>query len=201
MKMNKIIIFSIVLAVIYIGVFFVPNRVEKFALVPGKIFEVWRFVTYSFTHLNARHLIENMMGLGIVAFIARELKTAFSDFSSAHLSTGLLSALPVWLILQFTALGASNAILGCFGLITQEVKKFNIKRWYIIALLLVVIFLKSITSYFSYGSASEQFAFAFKQSISHFSGFVAGIGVFFLLARIKPILTKKKRHVLRGDYR
>jgi len=195
--MNKILMFAAVLTIIYVGIFFIPNRVEKLALVPEKTYEVWRFITYSFTHLNTKHLIENIIGLSLIAFIAREVKTTFSDFSSTYLSSGFLSVIPVWLIMSFTALGASNAIFGGFGLITQNVKKFQIKSWYIIVLLTVIIFLSSIINYFSYGSRSEQFAAAIKQSLAHFSGLVFGIGFFFFLDKIKPIITKRKRHILR----
>ena len=199
--MNKVLIFAIVLAIVYISVFFIPGRVEKLALDPEKDGEVWRFATYPFTHLNARHLIENVVGLGLIALIAFELKTAFSDFSSTYLSSGFLSVIPVWLIMSFTALGASNAIFGGFGFISQETKKFKINGWVIVALLTGLVFMKAVINYFSFGSGSEEFAFAFKQGLAHFSGLVFGIGFFFLIGLVKPILTKKKRHVLRGDYR
>ena len=199
--MNKILIFVIALTVIYVSVFFIPDNVERFALIPEKTHEAWRFITYSFVHLNARHLIENIIGLGLITFIGFELKTGFSDFSSTYLSSGLLSVIPVWAIMSFTALGASNAIFGGFGFISQETKKYDMKGWIIIVLLTGLIFMKTITSYFSYGIGSEQFMFALKQSLAHFSGLSFGIGFFFLLGKIKPILTKRKRYILRGDYR
>ncbi|MBW2966310.1 rhomboid family intramembrane serine protease [Candidatus Woesearchaeota archaeon] len=195
--MNKILIFAAILIIIYSSIFFIPNRFEILSLNPEKISEIWRFITYPFTHLNTKHLIENIIGLSLVAFIARELKTAFNDFSSTYLSSGFLSVIPIWLILSFTALGASNAIFGGFGLITQNIKKFQIKSWYIIVLLIIIIFLSSITNYFSYGSKSEQFVSSIKQNLAHFSGLIFGIGFFFFLSKIKPILTKRKRHVLR----
>ena len=199
--MGKILIFAVILIVIYITVFFIPGSVDKFALNPEKTSEIWRFVTYKFAHLNIMHLIENIIGLGLIAFIAIELKTAFSDFSSTYLSSGFLSVLPIWFITSFTALGASNAIFGGFGLISQETKKYDIKGWIIILILTLLIFIKSIANFFSYGIVSEEFIFAFRQSIAHFSGLLFGIGFFFLLIKIKPILTKRKRHILRGDYR
>jgi len=199
--MRKILIFAAVLILIYIGIFLIPGRVEKYSLDPEKSSEIWRFAVYPFVHLNARHLIENIIGLGLIAFIAFELKTAFSDFSSTYLSSGFLSVIPIWLILSFTALGASNAIFGGFGLISQETKKYNINGWIIILLLTGLIFMKTIINYFSYGTASEQFIFSFKQGIAHFSGLLFGIGFFFLLGWIKPILTKRKRYVLRGEHR
>ena len=195
--MNKILVFTVVLIIIYVGVFFIPNRVERLALTPEKVSEVWRFITYSFAHLSTKHLIENIIGLGLVAFIARELKTTFSDFSATYLSSGFLSVIPIWLIMSFTALGASNAIFGGFGLITQNIKKFQIKSWYIIVLLIFIIFIGSIISYFSYGIKSEQFSFAIRQGLAHFSGLVFGIVFFAFLGKIKPIITKRKRNVLR----
>lgn len=199
--MNKILIFAAALIIIYISIFFIPNSVDKFALVPEKTYEVWRFVTYSFTHLNTRHLIENAIGLVLVAFIAFELKTAFSDFSSSYLSSSFLSVIPIWSIMSFTTLGASNAVFGGFGLISRETKKYNIKGWIIVMVLTILIFIQSFTTYFSYGFRSEQFIAAIKQSLAHFSGLMFGVGFFFLLLKVKPILTKRKRYVLRGDYR
>jgi membrane associated rhomboid family serine protease len=100
--------------------------------------------------------------------------------------------------MSFIALGASNAIFGGFGLISQETKKYNIKAWIIILILTFTIFINPITGFFSYGIGNEKFILDFKQSIAHFSGFVFGIGFFFLLGKIKPILTMRKRYILRG---
>ncbi|MBD3249148.1 rhomboid family intramembrane serine protease [Candidatus Woesearchaeota archaeon] len=198
--MNKILIFAGVLAAVYVSVFLIPESAEKLSLDPDKPSEFWRYISYPFAHLNLKHLIENILGLGLVAFIGMELKTAFSDFSSAYLSSGFFSVLPVWLLMSFTALGASNAIFGGFGLISQETKKYKINGKVIILLLTGLTFMGSILNYLSYGFG-EEFMFAFKQGISHFSGLVFGILVFFLLGWAKPILKKKKRYILRGDYR
>lgn len=197
--MNKILVFAAILAAVYIMAFFIPARVERFSLDPEKSSELWRFLTYPFIHLDLMHLLENIAGLCLVAFIAVELKTAFSDFSGAYLSSGFLSVIPIWIILAFTALGASNAIFGVFGLISQETKKYHISSLLIFAVISIVIFLNSIISFFSYG-VSEQFMVSSSQSIAHFSGFVFGIGFYFLLLKIKPIITIRKRHILRGDY-
>ena len=195
--MKKVFIFGIALITIYIAVFFIPDSAERFALSPEKISEFWRFATYPFAHLNARHLIENVIALSLVIFIAFELKTLFSDLSSTYMSSGFLSVLPVWLAMRFTALGASNAIFGGFGLISQEARKYEIKGWIIFALLTGVIFIKSVLAFFSGGTGTEAFSFAIKQDLSHFSGLVFGAVMFFIIAKIKPILTKRKRQVLR----
>lgn len=194
--MNKVVIFALVLIAAYLGIFLIPNHVDKFALIPEKSSEIWRFGTYSFTHLDLMHLIENIIGLGLVVFIAIELKMFFSDFSSTYISSGILSVIPFWLIVPFTALGASNAILGGFGSLAGEAKKYNINNLVIFIPLSIVIFLKAGLNLFSYGFGSE-FSFAFKQGLAHFSGLLFGIGFIYLLGWIKPVLTKRKRHVLR----
>ncbi len=196
-KGYAIIFFAAVLIVIYISAFFIEDRVEKFSLDPEKKEQVWRFVTYPFVHLNLRHLIENIIGFSLLAFIAFELKTAFSDFSSTYASSGFLSVIPAWLVMAFKALGASNAVFGGFGLISQEIKKYKINSWIILTVLTGLIFMSTITAYFKTGSGSQEFSFALKQGIAHFSGLLFGVGFFFLLGWIKPILTKRKRQVLR----
>ncbi|MBD3355228.1 rhomboid family intramembrane serine protease [Candidatus Woesearchaeota archaeon] len=197
-KRFKSLIFAGILLVVYIFVFFfVPESTEKLALNPEKTDEAWRFGTYQFAHLNLKHLMENLIGFSLLAVIAFELKTFFSDFSSAYLSSGLLSVLPMWLISPFTALGASNAIFGGFGLISRETKKYKINGWLIILLLTGLIFIKTIVNYFSFGAGSEEFAFAFKQGLAHFSGLMFGAGFFYIIKWARPILTKRKRQILR----
>ncbi|MBD3354987.1 rhomboid family intramembrane serine protease [Candidatus Woesearchaeota archaeon] len=197
-KKYKNLIFAVILLIIYVFVFFfVPESNEKLALNPEKTDEAWRFGTYQFAHLNLKHLVENLIGFSLLAVIAFELKTFFTEFSSTYLSSGLLSVLPMWLISPFTALGASNAIFGGFGLISQETKKYKINGWLIILLLTGLIFIKTIVNYFSYGAGSDDFIFAFKQGIAHFSGLMFGVGFFYFIKWAKPILTKKKREILR----
>jgi len=196
-KRYFLLIFAAVLIAVYIGAFFIPERVEKYSLDPEKKAEVWRFITYPFVHLNLRHLIENLIGFSILSFIAFEVKTAFSDFSSTYGSSGFLSVIPIWLAMAFKALGASNAIFGGFGLMSQEVKKYSINGWLIIAVLTGLTFMSTILTFFNYGTGSQEFSFALKQGLAHFSGLVFGIGFFYFLGWIKPILTKRKRYALR----
>lgn len=193
---KAILVLAALMIIVYISIHFVPNRVEKYALDPKNFAEAWRFATYPFVHLNTRHLIENIVGLSIAAFIAFELKTAFSDFTSTYFSSGFLSVIPIVIIMVFTALGASNAIFGAYGLISQEVKKYDINPFLVIVVLTGLIFATSTTSYLSYGIGKE-FMFAFKQGLAHFSAFLYGIGFYFLLSWLKPIITQRKRFALR----
>ncbi len=197
-KRYRNLIFAGILLVVYIAAFFFfPAGPEKLSLDPEKTEEFWRFGTYQFVHLDIKHLLENFIGFSLLAVIAFELKTFFSDFSSTYLSSGLLSVIPLWLISPFTALGASNAIFGGFGLISRETKKYQINGLFIFLLVTGLIFATAAVNYFSYGAESKEFLFALKQGLAHFSGLLFGVGFFYFLGLIKPILTSRKRHILR----
>lgn len=189
--MNKLFLFIFGLIGVYALVFLlIPDRL-LLALDPTKFFtgEFWRLFTYQFTHLNFRHLIENVASFGLAGFIAFELKTKFKMFSFIHLLTGLLAIIPIWLILRFTALGASSAIYGLFGLLALEAEKFKIKWWYIFA---GVIVLMIIQAFMSLGSE-----ILIEQGLSHFSGLVFGVLLYFGFKKGEHLLTKRKRYILR----
>jgi rhomboid protease GluP len=190
MKILPYLLFASLLSVIYIILFILPNHVAGFALIPEKVFqgEFWRFFTYPFDHLDSSHLIKNLIGLMIITIGLIELKTKFSDFSSVYLLAGFLAVLPLWFLIQFTALGASVAIYSAFGLIALEAKKYEIKEWHILSLIALTIFTEAILS----GTNT-----AMLSSLSHFSGLVFGIFAFVFAKKIHSGLDKKKIHCLR----
>jgi membrane associated rhomboid family serine protease len=192
---KKIILLMASLTAIYVAVFLIPNHADKLALIPEKVQvgQYWRFITYPFAHLSIRHLVENIIGAALVGIIAMELKTEFIWFALIYLLAGFLAVLPIWFAMQFIALGASTAIFGGFGMVSQETKKYDIKGFVIIALFMPFIFVHTIM-----GSISgSDFSLAFKQDLSHLSGFIFGIGMFFLVSWISHIVTKPKRQLLR----
>jgi len=195
--MKTIIIFACILTIIYTTIFFIPQSTEKLSLDPQHTNQPWRYITYQFAHLNTTHLIQNIIGLALITLIAIELKTRFSNFTTTYLTAGLLSVIPIWLIISFTTLGASNAILGGFGLISQETKKYEINSWIIITTISALIFLQTITTYFTNGTGKE-FTQAITQDSAHFSGLIFGIGAYYLLKKITPIIERKKTRMLRG---
>jgi len=129
-----------------------------------------------------------LVGLMIVTAGIIELKTKFSDFSSIYLLAGFLAVLPLWFILQFTALGASVAIYSIFGLIALESKKYEIKEWHIFALLVFAIFAEAILS----GTNT-----AMLSSLSHFSGLLFGVFGFMFAKKAHSTLDRKKVQCLR----
>jgi len=192
---KKFLIFFIAaLTIIYIAVFIIPGSPAKFALDPSRIpQEGWRFLTYPFAHLNFDHLSKNLIAFALVAWLAIELKTSFADFSSTYLLTGFLAVLPLWLALQFTALGASVAIYGAFGLICFEASKLDKKLFFLAAGIIGIIL---IESFFLFAGGQTR-GFVFAQASSHFSGLVFGSIFFFCLGKTKSLISKKKNFCLR----
>lgn len=190
MKSLPYLLFAAFLAVVYALFFIMPNSIQQFALTPLKVQEgeFWRFLTYPFAHLNMGHLLKNLIGMLIVTGGIIELKTKFSDFSSIYLLAGFLAVLPLWFILQFTALGASVAIYSIFGVIALETKKYEIKEWHVLALIAGIIFIEAFIS----GAST-----VFLSSLSHFSGLVFGIFSFMFAKKIHKTLDKKKIQCLR----
>jgi hypothetical protein len=129
-----------------------------------------------------------MIGLIIITAGVVELKTKFSDFSSIYLLAGFLAVLPLWFILQFTALGASVAIYSVFGLIALESKKYEIKPWHILLLMTGVIFAEPILAGTSVAMTS---------SLSHFSGLLFGVFSFMFAKKAHETLDRKKIQCLR----
>jgi len=190
MKIWPYLLFAAVLSAIYIVVFILPLHVERFALVPSGIQEgeFWRFLTYPFDHLDSSHLLKNLIGLMIITIGIIELKTKFSDFSSVYILAGFLAVLPLWFLIQFTALGASVAVYSAFGLIALEAKKYEIKEWHILALIIGATFIEAVIG----GTNSS-----FLSGLSHFSGLVFGVFAFFFIKQVHSGLDKKRIKCLR----
>ncbi len=195
-KINpKYIVLVGLLVLIYIGVFLMPESQEKFSLNPEIEGEYWRWGSYQFAHLNWSHLIQNIVTLGLVSFIALELRTKFTFFSINYFLAGLVAVLPLWIISPFVALGASVAIFSSFGLVSPDAKQFNVKVWMIILAITAFIFIKPIL--ILVGASGEKIGFAMMQALAHFSGFAFGLMGFYVFKGVNQVLTKRKQHVLR----
>ena len=190
MRIWPYLLFAFVLSAGYIILFIAPGHMDNLALDPSKVSsgDLWLFLTYPFVHMDVGHLLKNLIGLALVTVGIIELKTRFSDFSSIYLLAGFLAVLPIWFIIQFTALGASVAIYSIFGLIAIESKKYDIKPWHMLILLTGVIVAEATMS-----STST----AMLSSLSHFSGLVFGVFSFFFVKKVHGAMDKKKIHCLR----
>ena len=182
----RLLVFGAFLAVVYAAVFAIPHSIDKLALVPEvfKSGEFWRFLTYQFAHFNISHLVENSIGVVLLAVLLAELKTGLFDFYTAFLLAGVFAVIPLWAAMSFVAAGASTAVFSGFGLASFEAKKLGIKTWAIVAVLIGF-------------AATQLFAGSMESGLSHLSGLVFGAGMFFMIAKVKPMLNIKKRTILR----
>lgn len=199
LKTSKIIQLILILIVVYIAVFLMPNHIEKLALIKDKFFsgEYWRLLTFQFSHLNIQHLGTNIFSAVIVGFLATEVKAKFDDFTIVYFLAGIIAVLPFIWNMNFTALGASASIYGAFGLVALNSQKWKINPAYVYAILIIAIFMESLIYYFSCGANCEKFLFTSKQGVLHFSGLVSGSVLFFSLTKIRQSFDKKKSFALR----
>lgn len=182
MEENGIMIVTVVisLAIVYILLFFLfPNLTIDWAFIPEKAFsgEWWRLFTYQFVHLNELHLFENVVSLAILGLIAAELNAKWDELSIIYIVSGILAIFPVFIISQFTALGASTAIYGGFGFLSQELEQFKIKPIYILLGLTFLIFFRGILSLIDCGFCDNSI-FLLRQAGAHFSGLLIGVGFY-----------------------
>jgi membrane associated rhomboid family serine protease len=191
-KANKaVLIFTAILIAIYVFVFNTPQEIDKFALIPAKLAsgEFWRLLTFQFAHLNSTHLLENIMGAGIAAGIATELKMRAQKFSWVYLLAGMFAVIPMYVVAPFIALGASGAVYGAFGAVAMDAKKFGMDSKILIGLLAATIIIQI---------ALVNNIANIQQGAAHFSGLLIGIALFTTYDRFMANFTKKRRRVLRG---
>ena len=191
-KVNKaVLIFTAALIAIYIFVFNTPQEIDKFALIPAKLAsgEFWRLLTFQFAHLNSTHLLENIVGAGLAAGIATELKMRAQKFSWVYLLAGMFAVIPIYVVAPFVALGASGAVYGAFGAVSMDAKKFGMDSRILLGLLAATI----IAQVMLVNNIAN-----IQQGAAHFTGLVIGVVLFLSYDQVMAKLTKKRRRVLRG---
>lgn len=101
-----------------------------------------RAMTFMFAHNGLDHLLVNLVGLASVGVLAWELRLSNSTFLSIFILAGLLTVVPVALLMTdpYTFLGASAGVSGLFGAIAVEFKRYGfpaLKVFMIFAIALV----------------------------------------------------------------
>jgi membrane associated rhomboid family serine protease len=136
----------------------------------GELFfsgEIWRLATFSFTHVDLRHIIENIFALGIVSLLAFEFELKSRHFVYCFSLTSILVALADGVL--FPAVIIAGASLGTYAVLgSLSIKGSNFIPKFILIPLLGVS---------SFGITGKNIA----QSMLHLSGFIAGILVFYML--------------------
>ncbi len=183
---------AIIIAIVSILFFFIPNSLELFSFSGIKFLsgELWRLLTFSFTHISGSHLKENLIALGVVALLAKEFGFPSKLFMALFLITSILVALLEATIFPTLIIaGASLGIYGVLGSLSMKGTPAISSRWLIIILGLSVFVKYAIDAFTCHSCAQDQLL---TQSWFHFFGFVAGIAIFY------PI-KKKKIHILTGE--
>lgn len=187
MPLNKILLFALLICAVNILVFFfIPDSSFTFNL---DLFlkEPWRILTFQFFHVDALHLIENVVGLAFIAFIALELNIDFKGFLLTYVLAVFAVVLPISLVFPLaTVAGNSTGIYGVLALCLLKSRKL-ISTKITMPLIVAFMFSLSIVNFILCGLCFIDF---FKGEFFHFSGFLSGIGLSFM-PKAKP------KHILR----
>jgi len=179
MKIWNFLIGSIIVIVSCFVFFLIPNSLTIFSF-SGELFfkgEIWRIITFPFTHINLNHLIENFIAIGITSLLAFELGLRGRYFVYCFLLSSFLVALTeAFLFPTIIIAGASLGIYAVLGAISIKGSNF-IPKYIFVPLLGLSVFIKYLFSAFT----KE----LMKQSLFHFSGFVTGIALFYLFTKLK----------------
>ena len=185
--MNKILLFVLVICLVNVLVFLlIPSSSFTFNL---NLFlrEPWRILTFQFFHVDIFHLLENVVGLMFIAFIAIELDVDFKSFLSVYLLSVFVVFLPIILVFPLaTVAGNSTGIYGVLAFCIIKARKL-ISAKITIPLLTALIFSFSILNFILCGMC---FLTYFKGEFFHFYGFLTGIALSFMPA-------PKPKHILR----
>lgn len=183
-RIKAVFIFSFLIIVIScIAFFFITSSLVIFSFSGETFFkgQVWRLITYPFAHVNLMHLIENIIALSITALLAYELELKGKQFIIVFSLSGIIIALAeAFLFPTLLIAGLSVGIYALLG--SLSIKRSNfISRSVLMPLVGLSVFLKYLFSMFDKELLSS--------SLFHFSGFITGMGIFYLLIKLK----KKKR--------
>lgn len=183
---NRILLFVLVICLINVVIFlFVP--ISSYTLsFPLSLEEPWRIFTFQFFHIDILHLLENVVGFIFVALIATELEISFKEFSFTYLLATFAVILPLMFFYpNATVAGNSTGIYGLLALCLIKSRKLvSIKIT--IPIIIALIFSLSILNFIL---CDMCFLYFFKGEFLHFSGFLVGITLSFMLKE-KPKLFK-----------
>ena len=190
MKFSKFILWPTSILVLIIGIFLlVPNAVALFAF-RGDSFlagEVWRIITFPFTHLDMNHLFENTIALVVASLLAYEVEMTPAQYMIAFGASLLTVAIAD--MIYFPALlivGASSAIYAVYGAFAMKGSVFISRSW-LVPILGATIWTKYLVGMFANQTVSNLMA----QTLLHFLGFATGIAMMIVCLEVAKS-TKQK---------
>ena len=94
--MKQIFILSVIIIIMSLIAFFlIPNSLNIFSFSGETFFQgqVWRLLTFPFTHIGLSHLVENIVALTVTLLLAFELGLRGKEFIAVFLLSGIVIAL------------------------------------------------------------------------------------------------------------
>ncbi|OYT27573.1 MAG: hypothetical protein B6U97_01125 [Candidatus Altiarchaeales archaeon ex4484_96] len=181
--MNKIIASILIICTVNVLVYYIHPQPETLILTRDKgLKEPWRLLTYQFEHISQTHLLENIIGLMLVGFIAREANIKFKDFIFVYIASVFIVIPFVYLVYPTdTVAGNSTGIYGLLSYTLLKERKI-IPPYLSLPLFTLVMFTAPIINLYQAGALIMK---NLQSSIYHFIGYLSGIGVFHLNQR-KP---------------
>lgn len=188
---KSVFIFSLLIALISTLIYLLfPNSLEIFSFSGVKFIsgEVWRIATFPFAHISLTHLIENIIAIAAVSFLAYEFGLKGKQFLLYFLAVSFIVALAdAFLFPLLIIAGASLGVYGIIGALSIKGSNF-IPKLYLIPLLGISIFFK----YFLTLINCPDCPINLPQTLFHFSGFVVGIFLIYI-----PKKFKSKKRILK----
>ncbi len=176
--MDKIIIFVLGVCVINTVVYYIFPYPELLILNKEKcINQPWRFITYQFQHTSQKHLFENIIGLFLVGFIARDIDISFNNFVLTYfISIFVVIPFVLFVFPTNTVAGNSTGIYGILSFSLIKGRRFVPLR-ITLPLFTLIIFLSPILNFIN---AGKMIIKQFQSSLYHFIGFISGIILYHL---------------------
>jgi len=180
--MNRILIFAFAIIAINMAAFAFFDS-GQLSLSYSSL-QIQNLFLFQFMHFSLTHLMENVVGLALVAAIAMELDMKFENFLKAYF-VGVFIAVPVLLFFPGAIIaGNSTGIYSVLAATLVKAKNF-VPQKITLPLFSVFIFSLSIANFFMCGSCISNLL---KTDIMHFSGFASGVASRFRKSGSKRLL-------------
>lgn len=186
--MRQALILFVVVLLFSVFLFIIPNSLFFFAFSGHEFFkgELWRIITFQFVHISLAHLAENLAAFSIISLLAFELKLSGIDFMNVFIIPAIIIAFMHGLIFPYIVIaGLSLGTYSVLGSLAIKGSNFIPK--------LISIPLFGVCSFSSYLLEFDKTSL--RSSIFHLSGFITGIIILYLFAKLK----KQKRILQLND--
>ena len=181
---NKLYLIVILLLIISASLFIFAFGIKPSLLgFSGEKFisgELWRIISFPFSHVSANHLIENLATLILVTFLSYEFRLTWKQFLISFFLSGIIIAiLNIFISPTIIMAGASLGTYAVLGTLAVKGHDF-ISRKILVIFFGSSIFLVNIINSICPGCVNN---ISVESTIYHFAGFISGIALFYVLMK------------------